>query len=610
MIETYEVDPRKAIEMVGHSKILAFDTETTGLAVTDIVCGWVFANHEASIYIPVRHEGGGNILNVKEFERVLALTFQDRARRGLLVVGHNLGFDLRVSARHGVFPRYPLEDTMINEALISDITHGYTLEVSCERHKVTQKKGGKIYKAIADRFGGAPDRKTMKDFWRMPGDHPDVVEYACGDGISTLELRDAQQPILDSEELRRPWELECKLIHHVAKMHSTGLKLNEAYGEELTKPGGIMAQRLAEAQAQFEPGFNVGSPRQVEGLYRKAGFTDNDFARTEGGKVSFTEYWLKTTDLGQKIIAVRQMRKALSTFALPLTTTHNVNGRVHPVLNQSKSDEYGVVGSRFSCSEPNLQAFPKRNKVIGKLLRELILADEDCELVEADAKQQEPRLYTYFSGDENLYHGYRTDTLDIHDLTAGGLGIDRQFAKTMGLGLLGNMQPKSLSRHLRIPLEEATHFYNKFFEQFPSILRFQQDAKGIFKSTHFVKSILGRKARLDDDRFAYRAVSRIIQNSGGDHIKLCLLRACEYAEACPEVQMLLTIHDSVIYNRRIGFDDKELIAALEHVGEELGIDLPMPFEVGAGRSWRDASYGPEKPGVEAPAGAEAAQLLV
>jgi DNA polymerase-1 len=588
---TSEINPQLALDLVWNSRILAFDTETTGLTVRDEVCGYVFADRERSIYIPVRHKGGGNILDVEEFERVLALAFKDRARRGYLTVGHNLGFDLRISARHHVYPTYPLEDTMINEGLIDDTTRGYGLDECCARHKVTDKKGGELYKEMARRFGGLPDRKQMARFADMPGDHPLVVEYAAGDGISTIELRDDQQRYLDQEELRRPWELECKLIHHVAAMHATGLRIDMGYAAELGGPEGLLANQLNQAHAVFPPGFNTNSPKGVEALYRAQGFVDADFAHTKTGAISFTEKWLEQNELGERILVSRQLKKARSTFVLPLMAEHNVNGRIHPVLNQSKSAEHGVLGSRFSCSEPNLQAFPKRNKAIGKLVRKLIIADEGYELVEGDAKQQEPRFFAWFSDDQHLRNGYLHEGLDIHDMTAEGLGLPRPIAKTFCMGILNGMQAPSLSKHMRWPEEKAQFYIDGFFNTFPGIRQFQKDAKGIFKSTGYVKSILGRKARLDDPKWAYRAVSRIIQNSGGDHNKLCLLHACEYAEAHEEVEILLPVHDSVLWQRQIGFDDSEMVRSFENVANELGIDIPIPFEVGAGQNWSIASYG-------------------
>lgn len=585
------VDPELAIKIVRQDpNCIAYDTETTGLEVKDKVCGYVITNVQYSIYVPVRHEGGGNIPNVDDFERSLAGAFEYRSSNYHRTVGHALGFDLRMSLKHGIRLWSPLEDTMINESIISDIANGYSLEECAKRRRVTHKRGDELYAELARRFGGLPDRKQMKHFYKMEGDHPLVVDYATGDGVSTLELREAQQPILDADDLRRSWELECALLPYVARIHHRGLKIDPEYAKKV--PGDI-EDAIKEASKVFVQGFNVRSPKQVEQLYLQNGYAPSDFAKTDGGQPSFTEKFLETNEIGQKILTVRRLEKARDSFITPLIDTHNVNGRVHPVLNQSKSDDYGVAGVRFSCSEPNMQAFPKRNIEVGRVVRRLVVADEDMVIEEADAKQQEPRLFTHYSGDEALTEGYRNGTMDIHDRASQVLKLDREVAKRLSMGMLTMMSYRTLSGHMRWPLERATAAHKAFLQDaFPKIKSFQDLAVQTFKRRGYVKTLLGRRAYCDDPRFAYRAVSRIIQNSGGEHLKLCLLEACRYEDAYPDnLQILLTIHDSLLWQRRSGHDHSELIRSIEGVAQKLKLSVPIPFGLGSGPDWARASYG-------------------
>jgi len=584
------IDPVRALVMVRDSHVIAYDTETTGITVKDKICGYVITDATHSIYVPVRHEAGGNIPNGEEFEHELAKAFADRSRLGRRTVGHNIGFDLRISLRHGIVLGAPLEDTMINEAIISDITQGYGLDDCSARRGVTAKKGSEVYAEIARRFGGLPDRKQMKFFWRLEGDHPLVVDYATGDGISTYQLWIVQQAILDNDDLRKPWKLECDLLPYVARMHNRGLKINPEYSGRII---GDVTAAIQEASKVFVPGFNVRSPKAVEALYRANGFAEEKFARTDNGAVSFTEKWLETNDIGHAILSVRRLEKARDSFITPLIDTHNVNGRVHPILNQSKSDDYGVAGVRFSCSEPNLQAFPKRNIEVGRVVRKLVVPDDGFVIEEADAKQQEPRLFTHYSGDPALVDGYRSGTMDIHDRASALLNLDRDTAKRMAMGMLTMMSPPTLAGHMRWDIERARSAHRTFLtDAFPHIKVFQDTAVQVFKRRGYVKTLLGRRAYCDDPRFAYRAVSRIIQNVGGEHIKMCLLRACQYEDAHPnDVQMLLTIHDSLLWQRNPAHDPTELIRIVENVGNELGVSVPLPFGLGSGPDWAKASYG-------------------
>lgn len=594
------INPDLALRMVKTSKVIAYDTEGSGLdTVRDKVCGYVVTDFEDSVYVPVGHEAGGNIPWADDFEKELAAAFNERSRLGYRTVGHNLGFDLRMSARRGIVPWSPLEDTMINELLIDDRTVGYSLDDCCTRHQVTAKLGADLYRVLAERFGGLPDRKQMGNFWRMPGDDPYVVDYATGDGVSTLELWQSQQVILDAENLRVPWQLECDLLPYVARIHARGIRVDPNYAAQVSVD---LKAQIEEKKKVFTPGFNVRSPSEVEALYRANGYEDHQFARTPpstkhpNGQVSFTEKWLETNDIGNAILSVRRLEKAQDSFITPLATTHNVNGRVHPILNQSKSDDFGVAGARFSCSAPNLQAYPKRNVEVGKIVRRLVIPDDGMLIEEADAMQQEPRLFTHYSQDPALLQGYRDGTMDIHDRANDLLfeSKDRDTAKRMAMGMLTMMSPPTLAVHMRWDLAKAKSSHRAFLsDAFPLIGQFQQDVMSVFRNRGYVKSILGRRARLSNPRFAYQGVSRVIQNSGGDHIKTCVLRACQYEDVFPNaLNMLLTIHDSLVWQRDPAHSIKELVAIIENVAQEpqFNISVPMPFEVGSGTDWAMASY--------------------
>lgn len=583
------INPELMLRLVREAPIIAFDTETSGLNVTDFICGWVVTTNEHSLYTPVRHEGGGNVPDVPAFEKALDAAFQDRHRLGYITIAHNAGFDLRAALRHNVRILGPVEDTMINESLIDDRNLSYGLDACAARHKVAAKKGSLIYTELARRFGGLADRRQMEHFWKLPGDDPFVVEYATGDGETTLQLHAKQQPILDADGLRRVWELECALIPYLARIHNRGMKISQEYSERVV---GDIAAAIERAQAKFPKGFNARSPKDVEALFRANGYDDKQFQRTEAGAISFREKWLESNPIGQLILDVRRLEKARDSFIKPLVETHNFNGRVFPVLNQSKSDDYGVAGARLSCSEPNLQAFPKRNIDIGRVVRRLVIPDQGCLIEEADAKQQEPRLFTHYSEEPALVEGYRNGTMDMHDRASEVLGLDREVAKRLGMGMLTMMSVPTLAGHMQWDLERARAAHKAFLsEAFPRIGEMQETVISVFRRRGYVKTMLGRRAYCDNPRFAYRGVSRLIQNNGGDHIKLCILRACQYEDAHPEVQVLLSIHDSLLWQRTPDHPSTELTKVLENVASEMGLIVPIPFGLGSGSDWARASYG-------------------
>src|SRR5215472_15434750 len=97
-----EINPTLALKLVKTAKVIAFDVETTGLTEGDRPCGYVVTGNGHSLYVPIRHGGGGNIPSAEKFEKQLAVAFAERARKKLLTVGHNLAFDLWMARKEGI----------------------------------------------------------------------------------------------------------------------------------------------------------------------------------------------------------------------------------------------------------------------------------------------------------------------------------------------------------------------------------------------------------------------------------------------------------------------------------------------------------------------------
>ena len=569
--------------------MLAFDIETTGLDADCLICGYAFSNGERAVYVPVRH-ATGNIERAPEaFEKALTIAFTERTRRGLLTVGFNLGFDLFHCGRYGVWPGAPLEDALINEVLIYEYHRAYTLADCLERRGLPGKDDVVLLDRLAEEFGGPRTRNAMKNFWRLPGDSRICWDYACSDVLGTYRLWSVQQeeitrPDDQGHTLERVHRLECELIPYLARMRVKGIKVDQAYAERAIS---LLDSQIDEALQAFPQGFN---PARLTELHEW--MTDHDAASpnvTKKLKPSYTAKFLESTEPGQKVLWLRQLLKTKSTFLAPMLGKE----RIHPELKQMSDGEYGVKFGRFSCVGPNLQAFPKRNKSIGLIVRPVIVPDHGMTLYEADYSQQEPRLYAHFAQCKRLLDGYNSKpVIDVHSLAAQLMGIERQFAKTLGLSIFNGMTPKTLSGRLGVGELEAKHLYYKFFEAFPEIALFKNDAASVAAKRGYVRTILGRRQHFPPELSTHVAVSRVIQGSAGDHMKVRLLEACQWVEACGagEIDILMTIHDAVIWQAACGVGLTELRDILENNGPPLFLSTPMPIEISAGRNWAEASW--------------------
>lgn len=584
-----KTSPTDALNLITSARALVIDCETTGLEPhSDRVCGWVFAAEGVSLYVPVRHQGGNAIECPAHFERALALAFATRARLGLLTIAHNFPFDAWFAAREGVVIEGRIEDTMLNAVLINDDLRAYDLEACCIRHDVQPKRTELIYGELQHRFGrsGKASAKAMKHFHKLAGDDPLAVEYATGDGVSTLELWHAQQPLLDELGLRKVHALECALLPRLAKMRRRGIRVDLDYARTAKR---ALERDLAAEMMLLPSGFEANSTASVRAYMISQGVTV--FPRTAKGADSFREKFLDGCgEPGQRVNKVRRLLKTRGTFIEPILTTHAANGRIHPDLVQFATGDYGTHTGRFSCRMPNLQAFPKRNKEIGQIVRPILVPDEGYVFGEADVRQQEPRLYAHYGRDANLIAGYNSEPpTDVHSIASAKMGIDRDRAKTLILSIFNGMGGKALSGRLEISRIEAETMIYDFLNLFPGIARFKREAPMVAEDRGFIRTIYNRRCYFTDPRSTYMAVSRVIQSSAADQMKLMMLRAFEYCEADPRVQLLMSIHDSLMFQAERGVSLREFQACLED-NSELNLLVPMPVDMKTGRHWGEASY--------------------
>ena len=601
-----------ALAMVESSRVLAFDTETTGLDPHGAeVCGWVVANAEHEVYVPVRHTGGGNISDVPRFERKLALAFAKRSRLGLRTIGFALHFDLWFAGKHGVILRGPLEDCQLNAVLIRDnLGRAYDLNSCAKRCEVPGKSEEGLYEVLfpianelrrkeGKKARKEPSRDDMIAFHMLPGTHPLAVEYAEGDGRVTFNLWKAQQPLLDlelggGESLRRVWQLECDLLPRVAAMRRRGLKVDTDYGKKARDL--IREAKEEKRKAMNVPAdFKSKAPQQVAEWLFAQGVPH--LPKTPTGKFSTRKSILERIEAGRRVLDLRDMETAESSFVNPLLTTHLNDGRVHPELVQSANGQYGTHTGRFSSREPNMQAYPKRKKHLGLIVRPLIVADEGMLIGEADVSQQEPRMYAHIAQEPRLLKGYNsTPHVDVHTITSQLLGLDRDTSKTLGLSLFNGMGVNALAERMNIDPPTARKLRWGFFETYPEIYKFTEEAPKIARRG-YVRTILGRRAWFNEN--THMAVSRVIQGSAADQMKILLLQGLQYCESDPRIEILMTIHDSVLFQCQIGTDLKDFRSAIEDMSNlyqmigsrRVPMRVPFPVEIGLGRNWAEASYG-------------------
>lgn len=614
-------------------KVRCVDVETSGLNyLVNHIVGYVFTfspNPKDSYYIPFRHKEGGNVggqrgpqdkegwdgkLHPAEKKLIGLIDVPDT-----LMFGHNIAFDLKFLSRSGMTAIRPrIEDSMINAPLLNEYEHSYKLEHLADKAKVAAKKSARMNEYLCAKFpeAAARPKAAMGHYWRLAGDDAMAVEYAEGDGTSTWQLRDWQMPQINNQGLNLVHDIESRLIPVLARMSIKGIKIDE---DRLDWLQNYVGESIEALMGRFPSGFNVRSPVDVLKWMEKHGHTDWPMtppSKTRPqGSPSMRQDWLENSEAGRQIVAVRKLETMKSTFIDPMAEGHLFKGRVHTSYNQLRSDEYGTITGRLSCSDPNLQAVPKHDETMGRLFRSIFIPDEGRIWGSRDYSQMEPRLLAFYAQCKLLLDGYNAHPpVDAH--TAASMGAcgkrwdtmtpaqrkayrdDR--GKRINQTIITGGGKKVLVSKYKVPADEVDEVWDNYHKAMPEIGKLQKRAASQMRREGFVFSLLRRRARLQDSDKDYVAVNRLLQVGNADCIKLKMVQIDDYLAAHGRpIDMINTVHDSLDFQ----FPEKErhhyaeCVSIMENFGPGQVIyipGLPITTDGDEGSSWSTATYGPEK----------------
>lgn len=413
--------------------------------------------------------------------------------------------------------------------------------------------------------------------------------------LTELLEQNGQKKLLD--------EIELPLAAVLADMEWTGVRIDASELHRLSV--GLTSQlRELEEKAYELAGerFNIASPMQVGDILFGKMKLDPRAKRTKTGAYSTTEEILlrhrDTHPLVNLILEVRGLRKLLTTYVDALPTLVNpATGKIHTTFNQTVT-----ATGRISSANPNLQNIPIRTDD-GREVRRAFIADEGCLILSADYSQIELRLLADLSDDPELTEAFKSG-LDIHRATAAKLyhvaydevsDSQRRKAKTANFGTVYGISAFGLSERLNIPRVEAKALIESYFNTYPHIRQYIEEATQRARKEGYVSTIMGRKRYLPDINsrnatvrsYAERnAVNAPIQGSAADIIKLAMIRVHrEMTRLGLKSRMIIQVHDELVFN----VYPEELPVLQELVIREMSAaytgKVPLEVSAGTGPDW-------------------------
>ena len=300
------------------------------------------------------------------------------------------------------------------------------------------------------------------------------------------------------------------------------------------------------------------------------------------------------------LLRFREIEKLRSTYGEGLLNEVAADGRIHATFNQTVART-----GRLSSDKPNLHNIPVRSDE-GRVFRTAFVAPDGWSLLVADYNQIELRCIAHLANDPGLVSAFNAGQ-DIHTATAArvfGVPIDavtydqRSKAKMVSYGLAYGMEAYGLSQRLSIGVEEASGILHSYFDAFPNVKKYMDDAINTARQTGYTETLFGRRRQIPEllsDNFRVRqagerqAMNAAIQGLAADIFKIALVRIDALLdEHSFESRVVLQVHDEVIVE--VPEHEKEVVGPLILATMKGAANLSVPFEVNAawGRTWDEA----------------------
>ena len=479
---------------------------------------------------------------------------------------------------------------------------GYVLDAASTEYDLSVLSAKEQIAGVVPRAAWPGAGRGGIDAAKLPFD--EIAAHLTAEASATFALARRQKEKLAASKQEHLYrDLELALVPVLAAMECVGIRLDSDYLRNLGNEVATSARALeTEIHALAGTEFNIASPKQLsEVLFVKLGLPVIRKTKTGASTdADVLEELAGMHPLPAKILEYRTLTKLKGTYidALPALVNPRT-GRLHTTFGQAVA-----ATGRLSSSDPNLQNIPIRSE-IGKKIRHAFVADPGFQMVSADYSQIELRVLAHFSQDPAFLDAFRAG-VDIHRRTAAEVfGVaeeevsseQRRIAKAINFGLVFGQGDFGLAQVLHIPRSEAHKYIDSYFKRYARVREHMDTMIAEARRTQSVSTLLGRTRALpeinakrpQERNYAERiARNTPIQGSAADILKLAMLRVARGLSRFPEVRLLLTVHDELVFEvPQSNLDDfspwvkHEMEAAYE-------LQVPLVVDVKSGPTWGDA----------------------
>ena len=327
-----------------------------------------------------------------------------------------------------------------------------------------------------------------------------------------------------------------------------------------------------------KPTFNPSSSKQlIELLYDKLKLP---LQRNPKTKQASTDYDSLQNirhlhPVVEQLQILRENEKVYSSF-IEGTLKHLKNGRIYPSFSVN-----GTLTGRISHSTPNLGQLPAHGGIRG-----IYIPDPEEGFGSSDYSQLEVCISAHYTQDKNLLK-IVLEGASQHDITAAGLGIKRDTAKTLNFAMQYGASHYKVASILGVSEKEGLHAYNKYWETYIGQKHKMEECRKMVDDGIPIRTIYGRlrhfpvAKRAPWDKAYRQAWNFLVQGTGADITSEALVDTDDRLRGTRMGRGLFTVHDEVFFAVNLNYADeaKEIVKyTLARVGEKIGLSVPLKSE--------------------------------
>lgn len=218
-------------------------------------------------------------------------------------------------------------------------------------------------------------------------------------------------------------------------------------------------------------------------------------------------------------------------------------GRIYPSFNVNGTRNAG----RISHSNPNMGNMPQEGPI-----RNFFLPNEGCALVGADYSQLEVVIEANLTEDKSLLK-IILEGASKHDITAEGLGIQRDAAKTLNFALQYGAGVHKICKLLSVSKRDAEDIFKRYWVLYSGVKYLKDKTAKEVETQGFVTTLFGRhrhfpkpKNDFEKARFERQAYNAIIQGTGADCTNRATWKISELLRSKKLGRMLFSVHDEIL----------------------------------------------------------------